>query len=131
MNGLHRSELNSTEGESKIKEKLLTLKEVADFLQLSEGEVKDFVAQGKIPAYKLGGEFLRFKKDQIEALKDRIQILRWKSTQEVRAVIKGEDKAVTKYSAWERIRDFVYFNDFYIFAIILIAILLFIILRYK
>lgn len=131
MNGLHQSELNSAEGESKIKEKLLTLKEVADFLQLSEEEVKDFVAQGKIPAYKLGGEFLRFKKDQIEALKDRIQILKWKSMQEVRAVIKGKDKAVIKYSAWERIRDFVYFNDFYIFAIVLIAILLFMILRYK
>ena len=117
--------------ESKIKEKLLTLKEVADLLKLSEEEVRDYVAQGKIPAYKLGGEFLRFRFEQIEALRERLQILKWKSAFENKAVLEGEDKELIKYSIWERIRDFVYFNDFYFFAAILIGILLFIIFKYR
>lgn len=151
MSGLHQSELNDTSGsflvgarghpetrraegshsESMSDGKLLTLKEAADLLQLSEEEVRDFVAQGKIPAYKLGGKFLRFKKEQIEALRERIQILKWKSALESSAVARDEDKGVVRYSAWERIRDFVYFNDFYFIAVILIAILLFIVFKYR
>lgn len=115
MNGLHRSELNSAEGDSRIREKLLTLKEVADFLGFTEEEVKDFVTRGKISAYKLGGELLRFKKDEIEALREKIEI----------------SKRRVKYSFRDRIKDFVYFNNFYFFAAILIAILLFIILRHR
>lgn len=131
MNGLHRNELNNAEGESKLKEKLLTLKEVADFLGLSEEEVKVFVAEGKIPAYRLSEEILRFKKGEIEALRERIEILKRKSSFEDKAIAQGEYKERIKYSFWDRIRDFVYFNNFYIFAGILIAILLFIILKHK
>lgn len=131
MSGLHQSELNSTEGEPKVEGKLLTLKEAAELLQLSEEEVRDFVAQGKIPAYKLGGEFLRFKKDQIEALRERIQVLKWRAASEIGVITRGEDKGFVKYSAWERLRDFIYFNDFYFFVAILIGILLFIIFKYK
>lgn len=131
MNGLHRNELNNAEGESKLKEKLLTLKEVADFLGLSEEGVKVFVAEGKIPAYRLGEGILRFKKGEIEALRERIEILKRKSSFEDKAIAQGEYKERIKYSFWDRIRDFVYFNNFYIFAGILIAILLFIILKHK
>lgn len=131
MNGLHRNELNNAEGESKLKEKLLTLKEVADFLGLSEEGVKVFVAEGKIPAYRLSEEILRFKKGEIEALRERIEILKRKSSFEDKAIAQGEYKERIKYSFWDRIRDFVYFNNFYIFAGILIAILLFIILKHK
>lgn len=115
MNGLHRNELNSAEGESRAREKLLTLKEVAKLLDLDEAEVKNFVAGGDIPAYKLGGEVLRFRRSEIEAL----------------VIPRCEDKTRIKYSFWDRIKDFAYFNNFYILAAILIAVLLFIILRHK
>ncbi len=115
--------------ESMSEEKLLTLKEAAQYLGLEQEEVRDFVVQEKIPAYKLGGEFLRFRKDQLEALKDRIQILK-KSTAKGRIISIGGEGRI-KYSLWERIGDFIYFNNFYFFAAIVIIILLFIVLRYK
>ncbi|KPK42191.1 MAG: hypothetical protein AMJ78_03275 [Omnitrophica WOR_2 bacterium SM23_29] len=131
MSGLHQSELNNVEGESKVKEKLLTLEEAADFLGLSEEEVRAFVAQGKIPAYKLGGEFLRFKKDQIEALRARIQILKSRSAFVDETIEEGKAEEKKEYSAWERIQDFIYFSDFYLFAAVLILILIFIISRHR
>jgi len=131
MSGLRQSELNNAEGESKIKEKLLTLEEAADFLGLNKEEVRDFVVQGKIPAYKLGGEFLRFKKSQIEALRERIQILKSRSAFVDETLQEGKAEEKIEYSVWERIKDFIYFSDFYLFAAILILILIFIISRHR
>ncbi len=129
MNGLHRSELNKTSSDSDAKEGLLDLKEAADLLGLTEEEVKRFVLRGKIPAYKIGGEFLRFKKDQVEALRGRIKILKHQSVPIEKITPDDVAERKTRYSAWDRIRDFLYFNDFYFLAAILIALLIFVIVR--
>ena len=129
MNGLHRNELNKILSGSDAKEGLLNLKEAADLLGLTEEEMKYFVSQGKIPAYKIGGEFLRFKKDQIEALRGRIKILRHQSVPIEKISPADEAEKKTRYSVWDRIRDFLYFNDFYILAAILIALLVYVIVR--
>ena len=42
-------------------EKLLTVREVAIYLNISEKEVMDLAQAGTIPAYRVGGVFLRFK----------------------------------------------------------------------
>lgn len=129
MSGLHRSELNKVLSGLETKEGLLNLKETADLLGLTEEEVRYFVSQGKIPAYKIGGEFLRFKKDQIEALRGRIKILRHQSVPIEKIIPSDEAEKKTRYSVWDRIRDFLYFNDFYILAAILIALLVYVILN--
>ncbi|OGX43124.1 MAG: hypothetical protein A3F87_04595, partial [Omnitrophica WOR_2 bacterium RIFCSPLOWO2_12_FULL_51_24] len=79
MNGSHRNGLSralDTQGE---KEKLISLHDAADILELSEEELRRFVAEGKIPAYRIGGEYLRFRKSQVEALRSRIRILKHQS----------------------------------------------------
>lgn len=124
MNGLHRNELNKTfENTPGEKEKLISLHDAADILELSEEELRRLVAEGKIPAYKIGGEYLRFRKSQVEVLRSRIRILKHQSVPilDIRPAQKAETRA--RYSRFDRIRDFLYFNDFYILAFILIVLL--------
>jgi excisionase family DNA binding protein len=123
MNGLHRNELNKAFNSPGEKEKLISLHDAAGILELSEEELRRFVAEGKIPAYKIGGEYLRFRKSQIEALRSRIRILKHQSVPilDIRPSQKTEMR--TGYSIFDKIRDFVYFNDFYILAFILIVLL--------
>ncbi|RLG43796.1 MAG: DNA-binding protein [Thermoproteota archaeon] len=46
-------------------EKLMTLKEVAEYLRLDEHTVYRMARKGKIPAFKIAGQW-RFKKELIE-----------------------------------------------------------------
>ncbi len=93
-------------------EKLLTVREVAHILKLNEKEVIELAESGEIPAYKVAGLYLRFKKDQIEHIKERIFTKR------------GLPMEVSM-SFWERLSDFWYFNDFYILSTILIVLMLY------
>ncbi len=47
------------------KDKLWTVKEVAEYLRLDEHTVYRMARKGEIPAYKIAGQW-RFKKDMIE-----------------------------------------------------------------
>ncbi len=129
-------------------EKLLSIKEVADYLKISEEEVKRLVDSGEIPAYRIGDTFLRFRKEQIDAIRSEID--------EIEAVepalhkpaadlkIKGAhpytdlEKDIKRkepstrqydYTFAERVKDFFYFNDFYIFSFIVIVFLMHLIFK--
>lgn len=129
-------------------EKLLTIREVALILRISEEEVKRLVDIGEIPAYKIGGSFLRFRKEQIEAIRPEISLIEEKEPEHAKAVldskgkpshqytdlerdIKQKEPAIRQYdyTTAERLRDFLYFNDFYILSFIIILILAYIIFR--
>ncbi|TAN59291.1 DNA-binding protein [bacterium] len=94
-------------------EKLLTIRDVSSILGISEKEVIERSEKGEIPAYKVGGVYLRFQKDQVERLTHSSH----------------RRKAATHsgYSVGEQLRDFFYFYDFYILSAILILVLLVII----
>jgi len=98
-------------------EKLLTVREVSIILNVSEKEVMDLAQLGTIPAYKVGGVFLRFKKEQVYEY------------------CKSAHPSSTKVNfrktipLQERISDFFYFNDFYILSGLLIFLLLAVIFR--
>jgi len=47
-------------------EQILTIKEVADFLKLTEKTAYRLVAEGKLPGFKVGGSW-RFKQSDIDA----------------------------------------------------------------
>lgn len=98
-------------------EKLLTIREVAYILGISEKEVVELSEKGIIPAYKVGGVYLRFQKAQIEHYKNKIKGLDHKNN----------SKSI--YTATERLRDFLYFYDFYILSAVLIIVLLMIIIK--
>lgn len=93
-------------------EKLLTIREVAALLGLTEKEVIDLAENSSIPAYKVGGVYLRFKREQVE---------------EYKKVLKATH-AKQKISLKDTVIDFVYFNDFYIFSFLLILALVYVVL---
>jgi excisionase family DNA binding protein len=98
-------------------EKLLTVREVSILLNISEKEVMDLAETGAIPAYKVGGVFLRFRKDQVQGYQ------------------KSAYPSMTKVSLHkpaplqEKINDFFYFNDFYILSGLLILLLVVVIFK--
>ncbi|MDD5155319.1 MAG: helix-turn-helix domain-containing protein [Candidatus Omnitrophica bacterium] len=96
-------------------EKLLTIREVSAILGVSEKEVIELAETGKIPAYKIGGVYLRFKQEQIEKF-------RKSGGHSPKRMLHAE-----KYSLNERISDFFYFNDFYILAGLIVILMLIII----
>ena len=99
-------------------EKLLTVRDVAGVLGISEKEVMELAENGSIPAYKVGGVYLRFKKEQIQE---------FRKLAKHPSVVKGQVR--DKYTTGERLSDFIYFNDFYIIAALIITFLLFIIFQ--
>lgn len=102
-------------------EKLLSTREVSRYLGISEEDLRKLVDKGELPAYRLGGTILRFRKDQIDEIKAR----------GIPKVTNSEEEVITSsaYSRLERMRDFLYFNDFYIFSVIIIIILLIVIFK--
>jgi len=91
--------------------KLLAIREVAQYLNITEKEVIELAERGVIPAYKVGGVFLRFKKEQIDA---------------VRHKIKPNATLVSIQGTFsERLRDFVYHYDFYLLSLVIIGFLLY------
>jgi len=98
-------------------EKLLTVREVSLLLGISEKDVLDFAQSGKIPAYKVGGTYLRFKREQIEEFKKTLKIPA------------GNSHHSSHYSLRERLNDLFYYNDFYILSGLIILIILLIIFQ--
>ena len=87
----------------------MTIREVSAYLGMTEKEVIDLAENQVIPAYKVGGVYLRFRHDQVEEYK--------------RAHRTTHKKQPVAFS--DRLTDFWYFNDFYIFALIIIAVLIY------
>ncbi|MCM8780091.1 MAG: helix-turn-helix domain-containing protein [Candidatus Omnitrophica bacterium] len=96
---------------------MLTIRDVAQKLGIDENEVVKLAESGELPAYKVGGVYLRFKKEQVDAYMRYARIT---------------DKQKPDFNSYplkDRIADFFYFNDFYILAGIIIVIMLIVILK--
>ena len=92
----------------------LTAKEAADYLGISESEIEKLTCEGKIPSYKIGGIYTRYRIDDLN-------VYGRKSSPDTRR----------KYSVSfaDRVKDFFYFNDFYIFALSAIVVILYFIFK--
>ena len=93
-------------------EKLWTTQEVAQYLGVEEADVEQLMRQGKLTAYRLGGQFLRFKPGQVKALKGMLRFRRRSAAQ----AQPGESWIV-------RLRELLYFYDFYVVSASLLAAL--------
>ncbi|MEE9499825.1 MAG: helix-turn-helix domain-containing protein [Candidatus Omnitrophota bacterium] len=96
-------------------EKLLTAEEAAGLLGISEEEIKKMVKKGELPAYQIGGRFLRFRREQIEAIKNGITAQLPEGTPAQPSV--------------DKFLDFLYFNDFYIISAIIAFLILLVIIK--
>jgi len=130
-------------------EKLFNIREVAEYLKLSEEEVKRLVDIGEIPAYKIGDTFLRFRKEQLDAVRSEISAIEKEGPERAKApVLDGEGRPAHPYTELEedikrreplarqydytmaeRAKDFFYFNDFYILSFIIVVFLMYLIVR--
>ena len=95
-------------------QKLWTVAEVARHLGLQDIDVEQLVKEGKLIGYKLGGQFIRFRPDQVMALKTE---LRFRPNT-------GRVAVKTSEGLYQRIREFIYFYDFYVLSVVLLAVLI-------
>ena len=91
----------------------ITVRETAQLLNISEKKVMDIIEQRKLQAYRIADKFLRLKKAEVLNLLSS-------------GHIKSENTQIG-FTKLERIKDFLYFNDFYILSSAFILILIFII----
>lgn len=87
---------------------LLSLEEVKSFLQVEEQDVHQLMDKGKLQAYKIGGAYLRFRKEEVLNIKQELH------------TTKG---SVLRTPWFVRLIDFWRFNNFYILSTLLIVAL--------
>ena len=104
-------------------EKLLTLREVSLLLEISHEAVKKLVRNGELPAYKIGGTFLRFRREQIEAIRKELPA-RFTRASKPEGFLKPREEGAYSESQSDRVADFFYFNDFYIISGVIILLIL-------
>jgi excisionase family DNA binding protein len=92
-----------------MSEKLITVREASDLLGVMEKEIIEMARIGNIPCYRVGGEFIRFRKSEVLAVRS--------------AVHRSLNIADEPVPFTERMFNFFYFNDFYIVSGLLMAIL--------
>ena len=94
-------------------EKLWTVAEVARHLGLDETAVEGLIREGRLTGYQLGGQYLRFRPDQVKALRGQVTPHAGSSLP-----LKASP------AGWsQRAREFFYFYDFYIVSAVLLAAL--------
>lgn len=112
-------------------EKLLTIEEVSALMSISEEELTRLVEKGELPAYKVGGRFLRFRKEQIEAIQNEIAAKKSGRAPKPppKAHLKLDHNAAYEQSPMDSFSDFFYFNDFYIISAIISIVILLVIFK--
>lgn len=90
---------------------MLTLDEVKNFLEVEQQVIEQFIRDEVLHAYKIGGVYIRFRKEEVLGLKYDV-LLKKK---------KGEASS----SFGQRLWNFWRFNNFYIISVLIIAALVY------
>ena len=96
-----------------MSDQFISVREAAQILKVSEKKIMELAEQSKLQSYRIAGQFIRFKRNDV---------LGMKSTGLVAA-----ENLHFEYTQGERIKDFFYFNDFYIVAAGIVIFFLYII----
>jgi len=110
---------------------LLSPRQVAEYLSVNAEEVSELVQDGKLTAYRIGGSFLRFKREEVLQFREGFLKARYERERSIGRTSHGPRELAPHRapSMAEQIGDFWYFNSFYIYSGIVAAILLFIIFK--
>ena len=88
---------------------MLTLDEVKNFLEVEQQVIEKFIQDDVLHAYKIGGVYIRFRKEEVLSLKYDV-------------LLKGKKTGVS--SSWgQHLWDFWRFNNFYIISVLIIVAL--------
>lgn len=93
----------------------ISVRETAQLLGITEKKVMDLIDEGKLQAYKIANQFLRLKRSEVFDVKSSGRV--------------EQDVVIQPYSFTERLRDFFYYNDFYLICAVIVFALLAIILH--
>ena len=93
---------------------LLSREEVRHYLELEDADLEKFIEKGKLHAYKIGGTYLRFRKEEVLNLKQESQ---------------SGKKSKISLPWFVRLLDFWRFNNFYILSLLFILALFLIVAR--
>jgi hypothetical protein len=88
---------------------MLTLDEVKNFLEVEQQVVEQFIRDEVLHAYKIGGVYIRFRKEEVLGLKYDVLL--------------KKKKGRASGSFGQRLWDFWRFNNFYIISVLIIAAL--------
>ncbi len=88
---------------------MLTFDEVKNYLEIEQQGVEQFIRDGILHAYKIGGVYIRFRKEEVLSLKYDVLL--------------KKKKTGTSISFGQRLWNFWRFNNFYIISVLIIAIL--------
>ncbi|MFZ5801906.1 MAG: helix-turn-helix domain-containing protein [Candidatus Omnitrophota bacterium] len=95
---------------------MLSSEEVKTYLDIEQDELERYLAQGKLHAYKIGGTYVRFRREEVESLR-----LGFKA---------GKLKLAPKKGWVGHLGDFWRFNNFYIVSLLLVGLAIFFLIRY-
>lgn len=85
---------------------MLSLEEVKKYLKIEQADLEKYMQKGLLNAYKVGGVYIRFRKDEVLSLKYD--------------VLSKKINPALKITFLERLFDFWRFNNFYIISILAI-----------
>ena len=91
----------------------ISVRETAQLLGVSEKKVMDLIEGHKLQAYRIADKFLRLKRNEVLGIKNTGTV--------------SQETTQLAYTQGERMRDFFYFNDFYLICIGIILALLYVI----
>jgi excisionase family DNA binding protein len=103
----------------------MNVREAAEYLGIGERVIKELVDSGELPAYKIGGTFLRFKESQLLSYKTALYDDEAKPVKKAKKTKKDTPRVIsvnTGDNGIDAVKDFLYFNDFYILSAIFIVI---------
>ena len=115
-----------SERADRLEDRYLHVHEAAEILDITEDKLWDLVHQHKVPTHNIAGAFLRFKKEDIEELKNKWRIERELFPKHERFFPQEGQSAHNSFK--EALRDFWYFDDFYVLCSTLVAVLLYFII---
>lgn len=96
---------------------MLTVEEVKTFLEIDQTELEKYLKAGKIHAYKIGGTYLRFRKEDILTLRSEIAPQKKKDTS-------------SGSSFFSKVMDFWRFNNFYIISLAVMAAVAYFVIKF-
>ncbi|MDD3374942.1 MAG: helix-turn-helix domain-containing protein [Candidatus Omnitrophica bacterium] len=98
-----------------MSDQFISVREAGQLLGVSEKKIMELSDEEKLKVYRIAGQFIRFKKSDVLAIKNAGSII--------------AENTHYEYTPTERIQDFFYFNDFYLISIGVVFFFLYIIFR--
>jgi len=83
-------------------DQFISVREAAQILKVSEKKIMELSEQGKLTPFRIAGQFIRFKRADVASIKNAGSV--------------AAENTHYEYTSQERIKDFFYFNDFYLIA---------------